>query len=143
MTDAILTTRSFPETLNVVEKDWGNWVDDLKLCDAETQDLLHEIELTNFDKRRGHQLCKQLQEVRKRRRNLKEKMELLRSIKEFVDSNRQLKISLFKTLTSMERTEESQGERSYYPRVRNDLELAKDREAIQSQDVCSECCAES
>lgn len=123
MTDAIATTRSFLETLNTVEKEWGNWIDELKLCDMETQDLLHEIELTKFEVQRGYRLCKQLQEVRQRRRLLKEKMELLRSVKEFVDSNKQLKISLFKTLTCMERTEENRGQRMYTPRVRDDITL--------------------
>jgi len=125
MTDAISITRSFLESLNVVEKEWGTWVDNLNLCDMETQDLLHEIELTKFDIQRGYRLCKQLQEVRQRRRDLKNTMEVMRTLKDFLDSNKQLKINLFKTLSTMERTEEHQGQRMYAPRVRADLKLSK------------------
>jgi len=123
--DAITTTKNFLETLNTVEQDWGTWISDIQLCDTETQDLLHEIELTKFDVQRGYKLCKQLQEVRQRRRRLKDTVELLRNIKDFVDCNKQLKISLYKTLTTMEKTEEHQGQRMYAPRVRADITLAE------------------
>jgi len=123
--NAITTTKDFLETLNTVEKDWGTWITGIQQCETETQDLLHEIELTKFDVQRGYKLAKQLQEIRQRRRELKDTVELLRSIKDFVDSNKQLKISLFKTLTGMERTEENQGCRKYTPRIREDITLAE------------------
>jgi len=123
--NAITTTRNFLETLNTVEKDWSTWITDIQQCESETQDLLHEIELTKFDVQRGYRLAKQLQEVRQRRRRLKDTVELFRNIKDFLDCNKQLKISLFKTLTSMERVEENQGQRMYAPRVRTDITLAE------------------
>lgn len=124
MTDEIQATKNFLTTLNIVEKDWGAWHEDLKQCELEVQDLLHEIELTKFDAYRGYRLCKQLQEVRQRRRKLKEKMEILKGLKEFVDNNKQLKISLYKTLSTMEKIEEQQRHRMYTPRVRTDITLA-------------------
>jgi 5-bromo-4-chloroindolyl phosphate hydrolysis protein len=123
--NAISTTKNFLETLNTVEQDWANWITDIQQCESETQDLLHEIELTKFDVQRGYKLAKQLQEIRQRRRELKDTVELLRNIKDFLDCNKQLKISLFKTLTSMERVEENQGQRMYAPRVRTDITLAE------------------
>jgi len=125
--DAIDSTKSFLQSLNIVEHDWGSWVTELKQCDMETQDLLHEIELTKFEVQRGYKLCKKLQEVRQRRRKLKEKLEIFGALKDFLDSNKQLKISLFKTLTSMEKSEEHQLQRQYYPRVRDDLTLSEKR----------------
>lgn len=125
MSEAISTTRNFLDSLNIIEKEWGNWINNLNVCEMETQDLLHEIELTKFDVQRGYRLCKQLQEVRQRRRNLKDTMEVLRTLKDFLDSNKQLKINLFKTLSAMEKTEEHQGRRMYAPRVRMDIKLAE------------------
>jgi hypothetical protein len=125
LTEGIITTKNFLETLNTIEKEWGSWVDDLKQCEMETQDLLHEIELTNFNAYRGYLLCKQLQDVRQRRRQLKNKMEILRTLKEFIENNKQLKISLYKTLSTMEKTEEHQSQRMYLPRVRTDISLAE------------------
>lgn len=125
MPEAILATRNFLESLNIIEKEWGTWVDGLNICELEIQDLLHEIELTKFDVQRGYRLCKQLQEVRQRRRELKNTMEVLRALKDFLDTNKQLKISLFKTLSAMEKTEEHQDHRMYTPRVRTDIKLAE------------------
>lgn len=125
MTDSIQTARAFLEILNTIEKDWGTWADDLKTCEQETQDLLHEIELTKFDACRGYYLCKQLQEVRQRRRQIKETIEVNSHLRDFIDCNKQLKISLYKVLTSMERTSENQSQRMYTPRVRMDLSLAE------------------
>lgn len=125
MAEAIQSTRAFLEVMNTIEKDWGTWVDDLKECEQEVQDLLHEIELTKFDACRGYRLCKNLQEVRQRRRKLKEKMEIAEHLKFFLENNNQLKINLFKVLAGMEKTEKRQGQRMYTPRVRKDISLAE------------------
>lgn len=124
MTNEMIATKHFLEALNTVESDWGSWVEDLNMVEQEIQDLLHEIELTRFDVQRGYKLSKALQEARQRRRKLKEKMEVLRVLKEFVDNNKQMKINLYKTLNSMQKTEENQGRRMYTPRVRDDITLA-------------------
>lgn len=125
MTNEMIATKHFLEALNTVESDWGSWVEDLNMVEQEIQDLLHEIELTRFDIQRGYKLSKALQEARQRRRTLKEKMEILRTLKEFTDSNKQLKISLYKALNAMQRTEDHQGQRMYTPRVRTDITLAE------------------
>lgn len=125
MTNEMIATKHFLEALNTVESDWGSWVEDLNMVEQEIQDLLHEIELTRFDVQRGYKLSKALQEARQRRRTLKEKMEILRTLKEFTDSNKQLKISLYKALNAMQRTEDHQGQRMYTPRVRTDITLAE------------------
>lgn len=125
MTEAIQTTKNFLETLNAVEKEWGSWHEDLSQCNMEIQDLLHEIELTKFDAYRGYKLCKQLQEVRQRRRDIKNKIEVLKYLKDFYDNNKKLKIELYKVLTNMEQIEENQRHRLYTPRVRTDISLAE------------------
>lgn len=126
MTDETITTvRTFFELLNRIEKEWPDWWDDVKKDEGEIQDILHEIEFTKFDACRGYQLSKQIQEARQRRRYMKEQLEALKPLKDFLDNNKQLKISLFKVLSSMEKTVEHQRNRMYTPRVRTDMELLR------------------
>jgi predicted RNase H-like nuclease (RuvC/YqgF family) len=123
--NAISTTKHFLKTLNIIEQDWDTWYEEVHKCDQEAQDLLHEIEFTKFEIQRGYKLAKQLQEVRQRRRDLKNTMETMRTLKDFLDSNKQMKINLYKILTSMEKMKEHQGQRIYTPRVRTDITLAE------------------
>ncbi|MCM1564909.1 MAG: hypothetical protein NC238_02935 [Dehalobacter sp.] len=120
--DAITITRDFLELLNLIEKEWPDWWDDVKKSEGEIQDLLHEIEFTKFDACHGYQLSKQIKAVRQHRRKMKEQIEALRPLKEYVDNNKQLKITLYKVLSAMEKTVQNQGSRIYTPRVRTDME---------------------
>lgn len=129
MAEEILATKNFLEVLNSVDKEWGSWHDDLKQCESEIIDLLHEIEFTKFDAYRGYKLCKEIQDVRQRRRKIKEKMEILRGLKDFETNNKNMKINLYKVLTNMEKIKENQGNRMYTPRVRTDLKVAERGEA--------------
>jgi hypothetical protein len=121
--ETIDSIKKFLETLNNVEKDWDRVYEDIGKCDQEISDLLHEIELTDFDHVEGFQLSEEIQKVRRRRRDLKNYQEIMRHIKEYLDRNKSLKISLFKVFSSMERTFDYQMNRTYTPRVRTDLKL--------------------
>lgn len=123
ITQTLESIRSFLDTLNTVEKDWDSVYEEIGRCDQEISDLLHEIELTEFDHVEGYQLSEEIQKVRRRRRELKNYQEIIRHLKEFLDRNKSLKISLFKVMTSMERTRDYQMYRKYTPRVRTDLKL--------------------
>lgn len=121
--ETIDSIKSFMETLNNVEKDWDSVYEDIGKCDQEISDLLHEIELTEFDHDEGNKLSEEIQKVRRRRRELKNYQEIMRHIKEFLERNRSLKMSLFRVLSFMERTRDYQMNRTYTPRVRTDLKL--------------------
>ena len=123
VTQTFESIRNFLEILNGVEKDWDSVYEEIGRCDQEISDLLHEIELTEFDHVEGYQLSEEIKKVRRRRRELKNYQEIIRHLKEFLDRNKNLKISLFKVLTSMERTRDYQMYRRYTPRVRTDLKL--------------------
>lgn len=127
--DAINITHDFLELLNMIEKEWPAWWDDVKKDEGEVQDLLHEIEFTKFDACHGYQLSKQIKAARQHRREMKEQIEVLRPLRDFLDNNKQLKISLYKVLNLMEKTVENQGSRIYTPRVRMDMEQIRDRRA--------------
>ena len=115
----------FPDLLNYVENNWDTICDGIRQADQETQDILHEMELISFNASEGYILARKLQEIRQRRRRLKNEKEILKDIKEFYDNHKQLKIDLFKVLTKTTRTLENLENRQYVPRVRDDLKLAK------------------
>ena len=115
----------FLDLLNHIENNWDSIYDGIGQADRETQDILHEMELTSFNASEGYALAKKLQEVRQRRRRLKNEKEALKDIKEFYEHHKQLKIDLFKVLTKKKQTLETQANRKYMPRVRDDLKLAQ------------------
>ena len=127
MYQQIETVHYFLELLNTIESDWDNLHDEIKQSEYEQEDFLHEIELSPLNSYEGFVITKKLQEVRQRRRELKNLKEVLLPLKDFLDHNQKMKIDLFKVLTSMEKVEDNQSIRSYYPRVRTDIKLAKKR----------------
>lgn len=117
--------KDFAELINNIEAEWDTIYKNLDKVDNETQDLLHEAELTVFNASEGYELAKKIQEVRRRRRELKDKQEILRFLKDFYDNNKHLKITLFKLAQNMENTRQAQENRQYTPRIRTDIKLAK------------------
>lgn len=105
------------DLLNSIEKKWEATKEEIILAEKEQQDLLHEIELTRFDVQRGYRLSKRLQEVRQRRRELKNRLEILTPLKDFHDRNQKLKIDLFKVQTKMKQAQQTQEARVYTPRM--------------------------
>lgn len=55
----------------------------LNQCDMETNDLLHRLELKGFNACEGYKLAKQLSEVRKKRREMKDVIEFLTDVDDF------------------------------------------------------------
>ncbi len=87
-----------------------------KKADLESIDLLHKIEFTELDVISGFLLCRQLQEVRLRRRRAKDSLELLSLFHES---------GLFESLGKLQAMigayRERIGTRSYLPRVLDEL----------------------
>jgi Mg2+ and Co2+ transporter CorA len=123
--DVIKIVSDFAQLLGKIEQDWDQIYEEIHKTDCETGDLLHEIELTNFNAYEGYRLAKQLQEVRQRRRELKDTQEILQHLKDFYDNNKQLHITLFKLVKEMQKTKASQQNRSYIPRIRTDLKICQ------------------
>ncbi|MET3700170.1 hypothetical protein SAMN05877753_1235 [Bacillus oleivorans] len=96
--------------------------EELRKVEQEIQDLLHAIELSNFNASTGYQLSKQLQKARKDRRRLKNELELLDSIKEFISYAKPTEKNINKIITDLRTTEQRQLVRVYKMRVRDDLQ---------------------
>lgn len=113
----------FLDLILYVKNNWDIICDEIRKADQETQDILHEIELTRFNAYEGYELTKKLQEVRQRRRRLKNEKEALKDIKEFYDNNKKLEIDLFKVLSKTRSNISYMENRVYVPKARNDLKL--------------------
>jgi len=88
----------------------------------ETQDLLHMIEMVNFNARDGYKLSKALKEVRKRRRELKDENQLLEPIVPLLKKYRNELNNMDKILGEIRKRERLQDVRGYRCRVRDDLQ---------------------
>lgn len=126
MEELIKTIKAFAEILNDIDNVWSELHEKLKQYELESNDLLHEIELTNFNACEGYILAKKLKEVRQRRREVKNKQEILQYVKDFAANNKNLIITLYKLAKSMEEKLDIQQNRVYVPRIRHDLKLAKE-----------------
>lgn len=88
----------------------------IKDCDMETLDVLHKIELANVNVVGGFRLYKQLQEIRRRRRNAKDAMEVCSLL---------LSTGLIKSFSEVKKglaeLEKETAERTYSPRIRKEM----------------------
>lgn len=95
----------------------------LKRCDQETQDLLHVIEFSNFSASEGYRLARELQEVRRLRREIKNEQEVLQPIvKDFLKYGKITDKNISKTIGDIRSIESKQERRTYTMRVRTDLQ---------------------
>jgi L-ribulose-5-phosphate 3-epimerase UlaE len=122
--DPIQAIQGFLELLNWIDNDWAVIFDQIGNADKETQDLLHEIELSHFNAFEGFKLSKEIQNVRQWRRQLKNLQEVLEPFNDFCNANKNLRVNLFKVMNQMVKRQENQEHKTYTPRVRTDLKIA-------------------
>jgi hypothetical protein len=105
----------------------------IKQTEDETQDLLHEIELSHAkDMYSGYILYKQLKDARQRRRIAKDENELLSDFYNFCKNQVNTKNQLNKILGNSRKTHEKLCNRHYKPRVRDDLTITEIKPQIKS-----------
>jgi hypothetical protein len=123
--DVVETIDKFARLLNDIVNAYDSYHDEQNQLNDATQDLLHEIELSNFNSVEGYKLSKRLKDIRNRRRVVKNNLEILQLFKDFSDKNKSTPIILFKLVTAMKTLREEQSERIYHPRVLKDIKLAE------------------
>lgn len=95
--------------------------DGVHQADLETSDLLHSIELTEFDENEKSDMTDKMKEVRIRRRLQKKHLEYVTEIDAYVSTNKQA-IAALKTLKGkLNKIKEKHESALYRPRVRTDL----------------------
>lgn len=105
---------TIPNQIELLEKE-------IKLCDQETQDLLHLIEMSKFHASEGYKICRDLQITRKRRRAAKDELETLNQIVEKLKGNRPIQHNAVIVDNVIGRRTNTLESRRYTPRVRSDL----------------------
>lgn len=104
---------------------------DIKTCDLEACDILHDIELTAFNAYEGYKLAKELQKIRIKRRELKDYEEQLEILKRFYKNHKTACNEVRELINAIETRQEQQLHRIYSPRVRTDLKIIRVRAALQ------------
>lgn len=94
----------------------------IKKLEQETQDLLHLIELKDLDVYKGFTVYKQLQEVRKERRELKDENDLLRQVEGELRKMQKYVPKLNEGLGDIRKSKIYKTNRKYNFRIRKDLE---------------------
>ena len=125
MSNAVEVLENFLGLLNTLDKNWDSAYSEVGKADKETQDLLHELELTKFNAYEGFQLAQKLKEVRQTRRENKDWQEVNRPLRDYLEQNKTLKVTLYKVLHQMKQAQAGLEERSYKPRILTDMKLAK------------------
>lgn len=87
--------------------------------DLITQDLLHKLELEPLNAAQMVQLAKQLKDVRQTRRLMKDEIEVMQPLMDFMQdtNNKKAMQELAQTLGKMRNVIKIQANRQYYPRV--------------------------
>lgn len=115
---------SFAKLISSVDRDWDDLYTEIGNLDKETSDLVHEVELTEFDHVEGYQLSLEIKKIRQKRRVYKDYQALISPLKEFASYNKNLQIPLFKAINEMKKRSSFKDSRLYFPRIRKDLKLS-------------------
>lgn len=114
--------RTIIYTLDQIQKDYEWAYAQVGLCDKETQDILHSMELDKIDKNQRNKMATRLQRIRRIRRENKDLVEINEPIVDFLQSNRgqQMQNLLKEVLGKTRKVEEYHATRTYKPRVRKE-----------------------
>lgn len=96
--------------------------DDIGRCDQEITDLLHVIEMIDFDKTKGDFLLNELKKVRLRRRELKDENDQLRPLVSIAEKYKSMYKEADKAIGEVRKIKSRIETRTYHIRIRDDLE---------------------
>ena len=111
-----------------ISNTYNNSIEEIKEVEQSLMDLLHEIELSSDkDMYQGYLLYKEIKTLRIRRRQAKERVELLKGMYDFVNGNQvaQIKNTLGQLKGNSKKTLSHQNNRVYSARQRDDLTIEK------------------
>lgn len=126
------TLAEFVDMLSKFEEHWGCINRALEIKEDEQQDLLHDIELSDFNAYEGYRIYKTLQGVRRERRNLKREKEMAEILKEMLEVNfgSQMAKRLKEALKKMDDKQAYFNSATYWPRIRDDLKLISSNKMV-------------
>lgn len=115
-------SQQIEKVVNNVPKQLVRLHQELKICDQETSDIVHMIELSNFHASKGYKLAKDLQITKRKRREIKDEIKLLTEIEATVKKNRPLNHQLVAINKVLNKNNDYKVNRTYKPKVRVDME---------------------
>ena len=108
------------KSVDTIHQQWDEVTDEIIHADKICQDILHEIELSNFNACEGYQLAKRLKAARQVRRKAKDTKDMLTFFKQFCEQNKSVTTNLYQTCIRMRKMREEQEKRIYHPRMGGD-----------------------
>lgn len=102
--------------------------------EAEQEDYLHELELSKLNGIEIMQVSKELIKVRRERRILKDKLELINTIKGYTDKyiNKGIIADTRQAISNIDTLKSNQDAREYTPRIIKNLKCAKKRKVQEN-----------
>ena len=137
--DNIDEIEKFVEEMNYfftnIERTNSDLKNQLRTKEMEQDDLLHEIEISKLNAFELTKVATRLQKTRKERREIKDKLEFIATIKGFSDkyTNKLITGDLINLLKNIRRLRENWNTRIYKTRVLEDLKISKMKETIQQK----------
>lgn len=102
--------------INDVENEYKTLSEQQSKYDLIQEDLLHKIEFDVFDVFQGYNLCKQLQDIRKERRYIKNEVDAINSLRDILN-NTKIKNALEKVNNTIVKIEKKKDSRLYTPKI--------------------------
>ena len=125
----LIEMKNFFENIDTLKKDLEK---EIKRVEQERNDLLHEIELGNLNAAELIKVAVVLRDVLKERRQYKDELDKVVTIKGFTDkyNNKLITGDIIQTIKNLKTLEKNKEQRKYRPRVIQDLKCveAKDEQ---------------
>ena len=125
----LIEMKNFVENIDTLKKDLEK---EIKRVEQERNDLLHEIELGNLNAAELIKVAVVLRDVLKERRQYKDELDKVMTIKGFTDkyNNKLITGDIIQTIKNLKTLEKNKEQRKYRPRVIQDLKCveAKDEQ---------------
>lgn len=125
----LIEMKNFFENIDTLKKDLEK---EIKRVEQERNDLLHEIELGNLNAAELIKVAVVLRDVLKERRQYKDELDKVMTIKGFTDkyNNKLITGDIIQTIKNLKTLEKNKEQRKYRPRVIQDLKCveAKDEQ---------------
>lgn len=101
------------DVIRNAQREMASAQEQLKHYDDEQQDLLHDLELNDHDYHECARLAKELKAVRRKRRELKNRCEVLAPLAEYVKTNQDTLYRFGEVLGKMRKAEDNTKKRLY------------------------------
>lgn len=115
-TDSIEIVRRFLALVSDAKDRYKDLYNAVGICDRETSDIVHDIELSSFTAKEGSIKARTLQKVRRERRQMKDEMDYVVLFRNLADNNPDIISSLATLYQDLLNTKISHEKRTYTPK---------------------------